>query len=74
MIGVPRLPGPPPRATPDVCCSYCRSNASLTEIAQWSLTSLREKVVKIGAKVVQEPRLGPAQPLATYTLPGARLG
>ena len=36
--------------------NFFRTLALPREIAQWSLTSLREKVVKIGAKVVSRGR------------------
>jgi len=36
--------------------NFLRTLALPREIAQWSLTSLREKVVKIGAKVVSHGR------------------
>jgi hypothetical protein len=36
--------------------SFLRTLALPGEIAQWSLTSLREKVVKIGAKVISHGR------------------
>src|SRR5712692_7012426 len=49
-------------------CNFLRTLALPGEVAQWSLTSLREKVVRIGAKVVAHGRYlvfqlaGPARP------------
>ena len=34
----------------------CRAQDGPIRVAQWSLTSLREKLVKIGAKVVRHAR------------------
>jgi hypothetical protein len=36
--------------------SFLRTLAALEAIAEWSLTSLREKLIKIGAKVVSHGR------------------
>ena len=36
--------------------SHMRTLALLKELAHWSLTTLREKLVKIGAKVVSHGR------------------
>jgi hypothetical protein len=37
-------------------CNFLRTLATPHAIAQWSLTSLREKLIKIGAKVVSHGR------------------
>ncbi len=37
-------------------CSQIRTLASLKEVEHWSLTTLREKLIKIGAKVVRHGR------------------
>ncbi len=36
--------------------NFLRSLVLLTEVAQWSLTTLREKLVKIGARIVRHGR------------------
>ena len=36
--------------------SHKRKLAALTEVEHWSLTTLREKLVKIGAKIVRHGR------------------
>jgi len=38
------------------CCFNCTALALPEAVAQWSLTSLREKLIKIGAKVVRHAR------------------
>src|SRR5262249_605072 len=55
---LPGQRGPPaaPRALAYNLANLLRTMALPTAIADWSLTSLREKVVKIGAKVVAHGR------------------
>ena len=45
--------------------NFMRTLALPKEVEHWSLTTLREKLVKIGAKVV---RHGPAQNMAQFVL------
>src|SRR3954451_25096057 len=56
----PRLP-PQRRAAPAPCPAYnlanfLRSLALPREVEQWSLTTFREKLVKIGARIVRHGR------------------
>jgi hypothetical protein len=55
----------PPRDSPNVyqlhalaytLANFMRTLALPEAVAQWSLTSLREKLIKIGAKVVRHVR------------------
>ena len=38
------------------CANFLRSLALSDEVAQWPLTTLREKLVKIGARIVRHGR------------------
>ncbi len=52
MVGLAGFRPTPPMSA----CSHKRKLASPKEVEHWSLTTLREKLVKIGAKVVSHGR------------------
>ena len=48
--------GRDPRGWPPVLANFLRTLALPAEVKQWSLTTLRDRLVKIGAKIVRHGR------------------
>ena len=71
-----RSSGPTPSGSNSLAynlANFLRTLALPGEIAEWSLTSLREKVVKIGAKVISHGRY-PVFQMAEVAVPRELFG